>query len=237
MNVSFFVPTAPQGKARPRVFRNPHNGTVHGVTPAKTRRYEELIRQCFEAAHVSKIACAPIGVRIVARFAVPRSYTKKQRRDIAEWRLLPTKKPDIDNITKCVLDALNGVAYADDSQVVRVSCEKLYVVDGEDREGLTITLEEVILLTRAQIEEFRQQRKQHYAHGIGVIEDVETYLACESALAAMIRGITHEADRRVMEEMYLRGRSITATAQSLGKSERTVCRLRNRAISRIAFEP
>lgn len=92
------------------------------------------------------------------------------------------------------------------------------------------------MLTRAQIETFRQQRKQHYTHGIGVIDDIEGYLACESTLADMIRSLTNEADRRVMEEMYLRGRSITATAQSLGKSERTVCRLRRRAISRIATD-
>lgn len=143
MRVSFFVPSAPQGKARPRVFRDPHSGTVHGVTPTRTRKYEELIRQCYEATHTSKIACEPIEVCITAWFAIPRSYTKKQRMDIAEGRLLPTKRPDADNITKCVLDALNGVAYADDSQVVRVLCEKLYVGskdDGEDREGLTVTL-------------------------------------------------------------------------------------------------
>lgn len=40
--------------------------------------------------------------------------------------LLPTKKPDIDNITKCVLDALNGIAYHDDSQIVRLTVEKFY---------------------------------------------------------------------------------------------------------------
>lgn len=38
----------------------------------------------------------------------------------------PTKKPDIDNIVKVVLDALNGLAYKDDTQVVRVLAQKSY---------------------------------------------------------------------------------------------------------------
>lgn len=35
-----------------------------------------------------------------------------------------TTKPDIDNVLKAVLDALNGVAYKDDSQVVEVRVVK-----------------------------------------------------------------------------------------------------------------
>ena len=40
--------------------------------------------------------------------------------------ILPTKKPDIDNIMKVVLDALNGVAYFDDKQVCKVNFIKMY---------------------------------------------------------------------------------------------------------------
>ena len=41
-------------------------------------------------------------------------------------KIRPTKKPDIDNIIKAVLDALNGVAYKDDTQVVQVMATKKY---------------------------------------------------------------------------------------------------------------
>jgi Holliday junction resolvase RusA-like endonuclease len=37
-----------------------------------------------------------------------------------------TKKPDADNIGKLVLDALNGVAYKDDSQVFSIEVEKIW---------------------------------------------------------------------------------------------------------------
>ena len=46
--------------------------------------------------------------------------------------------PDVDNILKIVLDGLNGVAYADDSQVVEAACRKHY--DGE-KEGLEVRVE------------------------------------------------------------------------------------------------
>lgn len=51
---------------------------------------------------------------------------------------LPLKKPDIDNIVKVVADALNGVAYHDDTQIVMVVAKKVY----SSLEGLDVTVEE-----------------------------------------------------------------------------------------------
>ena len=53
--------------------------------------------------------------------------------------LLPTKKPDIDNIVKAVLDALNEVAYRDDTQVVELQVRK----QDSERPRLEICLEEL----------------------------------------------------------------------------------------------
>ena len=46
-----------------------------------------------------------------------------------EGAIKPTKKPDIDNMQKAVLDALNGLAWDDDSQIVKVTAEKEYAVN------------------------------------------------------------------------------------------------------------
>ncbi|WP_332834903.1 RusA family crossover junction endodeoxyribonuclease [Clostridium perfringens] len=43
----------------------------------------------------------------------------------------PTKKPDVDNIAKIILDSLNGVAYKDDSQIVDIRIIKKYTEDDE----------------------------------------------------------------------------------------------------------
>ena len=45
--------------------------------------------------------------------------------------ILPTKKPDLDNIIKIILDALNGVADHDDNQVCRGYFEKMYAENPE----------------------------------------------------------------------------------------------------------
>jgi Holliday junction resolvase RusA-like endonuclease len=41
-------------------------------------------------------------------------------------RRYPTTKPDLDKLTRAVLDALTGVIYADDSQVVQIEAQKGY---------------------------------------------------------------------------------------------------------------
>ena len=40
--------------------------------------------------------------------------------------ILPTKRPDVDNLAKIILDGLNGVAYRDDAQVCCIHFEKKY---------------------------------------------------------------------------------------------------------------
>jgi Holliday junction resolvase RusA-like endonuclease len=40
--------------------------------------------------------------------------------------LRPVKKPDMDNVLKVVADALNSVAYRDDTQIVDCQLRKFY---------------------------------------------------------------------------------------------------------------
>jgi Holliday junction resolvase RusA-like endonuclease len=63
---------------------------------------------------------------ITALFSIPKSASKKLQEKMLSGAVRPTKKPDCDNIIKAVLDALNGVAYYDDSQVVKICIRKRY---------------------------------------------------------------------------------------------------------------
>ena len=56
---------------------------------------------------------------------VPKSYSQKKKQKMIESEY-PTKKPDTDNMLKAVSDALNGVAYTDDKQVVSVKVNKYW---------------------------------------------------------------------------------------------------------------
>lgn len=119
MKVIFTVPGEPQGKARARTCGG------HTYTPEKTVLYENLIkteyaRQCGNRkfATLSDGTAQPVAVRIEAVYGIPKSYSKKKRERALNGELAPTKKPDADNIAKVVCDALNGVAYVDDTQVI-----------------------------------------------------------------------------------------------------------------------
>lgn len=123
----FEIKGKPQGKARARTFYDNRIGKMRSVTPEKTRSYEELIRWSYEAAG-GKYGGAdkPFGVAIVANYSVPKSWSQKKKKQALNGYIVPQVKPDCDNIVKAVLDALNGVAYADDKQVVFVKCTKQY---------------------------------------------------------------------------------------------------------------
>jgi Holliday junction resolvase RusA-like endonuclease len=51
-------------------------------------------------------------------------------------RLWAAKKPDADNLLKAFCDALNGVCWADDAQVVRATCHKVYAASDEQPHAL-----------------------------------------------------------------------------------------------------
>ena len=50
------------------------------------------------------------------------------------------QKPDIDNVIKSTLDAMNGVLYGDDKQVIRVQAEKRWALQ-PDQAGVALTID------------------------------------------------------------------------------------------------
>ncbi len=119
MNIFFEVPGKPQGKARARTTKF---GTY---TPGETVLYENLIKVCYRQVS-DYISDKPLHITIDAVFEPVKSVSKAQREAMLSGLIKPTKKPDIDNIAKVVLDALNGVAYRDDTQVIELDLIKSY---------------------------------------------------------------------------------------------------------------
>ena len=138
MTIRFIVPGNPVGKARPRIFTN-KAGRSQAITPKETVSYENLVKFTFSNAYNSKKLEGEIEAHINAYFQIPKSMTKKNRKLVEEGKLHPTKKPDADNIAKIILDALNGIAYKDDSQVVRLHIEKEYAIDDNPRVEVTLS--------------------------------------------------------------------------------------------------
>lgn len=125
MEVKFFVPGPPQGKARPRVVRR-KDGRSMTYTPDKTVKYEGLVQREYiaQSGGYRFGPDTPLSVLITAVFSVPKSTSKKQKAEMLSGIIFPTKKPDLDNIAKIICDALNGFAYADDSHIVNLMINK-----------------------------------------------------------------------------------------------------------------
>jgi Holliday junction resolvase RusA-like endonuclease len=116
----FSVEGDPIGKQRPRFARG------RTYTPKKTVDYEAEIA---DKAMVAMGPCTPletpIAVYIYANYKVPSSYSKQRRADCLSGVERP-KVNDIDNVCKCVLDAMNNIVYLDDKQVVSLHATKRF---------------------------------------------------------------------------------------------------------------
>lgn len=135
MKYEFEVPGKIFGKARPRL--NSYTGVVY--TPTKTKDYEELIRQYFLIKNPgARTLESRVSVEIKAYFKIPSSASKNEKEEMLENKISPVKKPDIDNVVKIVLDALNKFVILDDIQVTKLTVEKEYARE----EKLLIKIEE-----------------------------------------------------------------------------------------------
>lgn len=126
MKVKFTVLGAPVGKGRPR-FRNTGN-FVQTYTPKETVSYENLVkleyrRQCNDFKFDKD---TPVDMRITAYYTIPKSVSKKKRSLMLEHKIRPLKKPDSSNVVKSIEDALNGIAYHDDTQIVDSQIRRFY---------------------------------------------------------------------------------------------------------------
>ena len=125
MMITYVVYGEPQGKQRPRFVRRGNH--VSAYTPEKTKTYEDEIRFMARAAMgASPPLETPVTVAIYIRMEIPKSFSKQKRKDALAGIIKPMKKPDGDNILKCFLDAMNGIVYVDDKQVVNIHLKKVY---------------------------------------------------------------------------------------------------------------
>ena len=125
LKATFTIPGEPQGKGRPRFSR----ATGRAFTPKGTAEWERgaafVIRSDWGRAPID----SPVVAKVTAVFSRPGRLLRKKDPD---GRMPCTKKPDVDNVVKCVLDALTmGGALRDDKVVWKVCAEKLYASKDE----------------------------------------------------------------------------------------------------------
>jgi len=143
MMLEFFVAGTPaaQGSAKAFVVA----GRAH-VTHDSKRTMPWRQQVWATAAHHVDLAGwtvepdAPLDVELEFALIRPRGHFGKRgiKPSAPSW---PAKKPDIDKLTRCVLDGLTGVVYADDSRVVSVHARKVYATEGQPA-GATIRVKQ-----------------------------------------------------------------------------------------------
>ncbi|KEX95155.1 endodeoxyribonuclease RusA [Pseudomonas putida] len=123
--VSFVVPGEAVGKGRPRV--STIGGHARLFTPKKTANYETLIALAAQAAMQGRdLIVGPVLVEMRIFVSVAASWSKKKTAEALQGLVMPTKKPDADNVLKAICDGINGIVFKDDVQVVNVSMSKRF---------------------------------------------------------------------------------------------------------------
>jgi Holliday junction resolvase RusA-like endonuclease len=115
----FTVPGEPRGWARART------SGARFFTDTKTRSEKQAVAAwAMEAG--ARIIEGPVSVTLTAYLRIPKSAPKKLRAAMLAGAERPTKKPDGDNLAKLTMDALNGVCWRDDVQVVDLTVRKFW---------------------------------------------------------------------------------------------------------------
>ncbi|CAM4092662.1 RusA family crossover junction endodeoxyribonuclease [Bordetella tumbae] len=125
--IEFVIPGVPQGKGRPRAaMRGKH---IRLYTPEKTATYESTVSLAGYKAMAGRAPIeGPVMAMLTIKLPIPASWSKRKQAAALAGTELPTKKPDADNVIKAIFDAMNGVVWVDDTQVVDMVVRKRYAL-------------------------------------------------------------------------------------------------------------
>ncbi|AEV24609.1 holliday junction resolvase [Azospira oryzae PS] len=123
--IAFVIPGAPVGKGRPKFARR--GSFTVAYTPEKTASYENLVKVKAEQAMAGRpVIEGAVSVVIWLYVTPPASWSQKKQRAALEGAILPTSKPDVDNVVKGIFDACNDIVWRDDKQACDVVVKKRY---------------------------------------------------------------------------------------------------------------
>lgn len=126
MIYTFILPGKFGGKQRQRTLKNGHS-----YTPYQTVTAENWIRCCVieQLGRIPNPVRTPVKLHLAITVAIPASWPKSKQLEALCGNLWPTGKPDWDNTGKLISDALNGILWVDDAQVIDGRVTKAYGFD------------------------------------------------------------------------------------------------------------
>lgn len=124
VKIEFVVYGEPVAQGRPKA--STQTGFVKMYDPKKSRDYKDYVRLAAAEHAPPKLLEGPLGVMVTAYRSMPKSFSKRKAANAEAGLVYPITKPDADNYLKGVKDALKGVMWVDDSQVVDAYARKRY---------------------------------------------------------------------------------------------------------------
>lgn len=134
--IKLVINEIPKPQPRPRIaVRGIY---AHAYEPKSITKYKRLVADKYRSEHRQQLPLSG-ALSVDLRFYRPiqKSISKAERQRRLLGQSLPTVRPDIDNYVKAILDALNGLAFKDDSQIAVLYARKLY--SDEPRTEIEIT--------------------------------------------------------------------------------------------------
>lgn len=123
---SDLTPPSFRSHVKPRKGGGHYNDEVY-------RTYRDYVRHCAKIEVDHMLTEGPAMLWLKFFYPLPKRVTGLRKEYlVGEKPQVPYyQKPDIDNITKTIMDALEGIAYRNDAQISQIVCEKVYHRDGE----------------------------------------------------------------------------------------------------------
>ena len=122
----------PVAQQRPRFARKGKFISCYDGQAKLKEGYRWQIRSQFREEPIK----TPLAIDLIFFMPIPKSTSGIKKRQMGNGIIAHTKKPDIDNLMKFVLDCLNNLAFEDDSQVVEIRAKKIY----SSKPGTTVRL-------------------------------------------------------------------------------------------------
>ena len=122
--LELIFPLEAKGKQRPRA--TSVNGRARMYTPKQTQDEEYTVASLAFSQVGQPLLETALKVDVCVTVRPPKSWSQKKQQAAYDGSVYPTTKPDPDNILKLYLDALNGIVWVDDKQIVDLSISKRY---------------------------------------------------------------------------------------------------------------
>jgi Holliday junction resolvase RusA-like endonuclease len=97
-----------------------------GIAYNPSKSSQDRIRWCVRPYAPSEPLACPVSLKISFYFEPPKSTSGIRRRQMLNGVIHHTKKPDADNCAYLITNALKGIFYVDDSQIIDLSISKRF---------------------------------------------------------------------------------------------------------------